>query len=136
MTRLQSRFGSQYNYEACWPCRPTGAGIFFGRGERSKIKKKRNIRKKKKRKKKVSKNCDPPLYWQQKIMIPSTTNTPYPLKQAKVISKLVFLNYGHLVTPYILVIKDFMTPYVSFQNFMTPVYLGQLLPKKMPAPYN
>ena len=42
---------------------------------------------------------------------------------------------GHLVTPYILVIKNFMTPLFFFPKiYDPPVFLGPPLPKKMIAP--
>ena len=57
--------------------------------------------------------------------------TPYhrynlPPKQAKIVLKSVFLNKinnsicGHLVTPYILVIKNFMTPLFFFPKIHDP----------------
>ena len=48
-----------------------------------------------------------------------------PPKQAKIVLKSVFFNkkhttYGHLVTPYILAFKNFMTPLVLFPKFYDP----------------
>ena len=68
-----------------------------------------------------------PLFRQQKFYEPHHRYT-LPPKQAKIVLKSVFLNkithYVHLVTPYILIIKNCMTPYFSFKNFMTPSIFG------------
>ena len=63
------------------------------------------------------------LFQQQKFHDPPPiTDTPYPLKRLKLDKHIIC---GHLVTPYILVIKNLMTPYFSFQKVMIPsVYLG------------
>ena len=41
---------------------------------------------------------------------------------------------GHLMTPYILVIKNFMTPLFFFPKIYDPQYIWDPLQKKMPAP--
>ena len=68
----------------------------------------------------------PPPFRQQKFYDPHHQYTLTP-KQATIVLKSVFFEQnkhttcGHLVTPYILVIKNFMTPLF----FLTPpVYLG------------
>ena len=57
-----------------------------------------------------------------------------PPKQAKIVLKSAFFeqnkhtsDYGHLMTPYILVIKNFMTFFFSFQNF-DPSIFGTPIP--------
>ena len=91
--------------------------------------------------KSVSIKLRPPLFWQQKFYDPPIGDTPYPPKQAKIVLKSVFLKQnkhticGHLVTPYILVIKNFMTPLFFFPKFYDPPSIfGTPLPKKMTAP--
>ena len=85
----------------------------------------------------AEKNCDPPIS-ATKIYPPPHHRYTLPPKQAKTVLKAVFLKQnkyticGHLVTLYILVIKNFMIPPFFFPKFYDPlVYLG----RKMPAPW-
>ena len=61
--------------------------------------------------------------------MPPITDTPYPLNMLRLYWNQSYLTNkhticGHHVTPYILVIKNFMTPLFLFKNLWPPVYLG------------
>ena len=67
------------------------------------------------------------------------TNTPYPLNKLKLywsqfLSKNKHNICGHLGTPYILVIKNFMTPHFSFQKYTTPLYIWDPPSKENDSP--
>ena len=86
-------------------------------------------------KKSASIKLRPPYFGNKNFMIPHHRYT-LPPKQTKVfLNKINTLLCGHLVTPYILVIKNVMTPYFSFQKFMTPtVYMGPPFRRKCQPP--
>ena len=98
----------------CW-CTEFGGGaiIFFRRGVPNLQKVSINI-------------IVTPLFWQQKFYDPHHWYTLRP-KQAKIVLKSSLFEqnthtiWGHLVTPYILVIKNFMTRLFFFpKNFRPP----------------
>ena len=76
-------------------------------------------------KKSASIKLPPPYFGNQNLMTPLSLIHLTP-KQAKIVLKSVFFEQnkhticGHLVTPYILVIKKFMTPLFSFPKIYDP----------------
>ena len=91
-----------------------GAIIFFGRGSQI-------------YKKSVSIITATPPIWATKILWPPNLQNTLPPKQAKIVLKSVFLKKinticGHLVIPYILVIKHFI-PLFFFPKIYDPQYI-------------